>query len=48
MDPAMLGRLNTKSLRDKMEEKAKLLVNVLVDCYQWLFCEQVRSVVVRQ
>jgi len=30
MDRAALGRFNTKSLQEKMEEKAKLLVNV--DC----------------
>jgi len=35
MDRAALGRLNTKSLQEKMEEKAKLLVNVdCICCYQ--------------
>jgi len=28
VDPAALGRLNTKSIQEKMEEKAKLLVNI--------------------
>jgi len=33
IDRAALGRLNTKSLQEKMEEKAKLLVIVDVDFY---------------
>jgi len=43
VDPAALGRLNTKSLQDKMDEKAKLLVNLLVNCHQLLGCDCVSA-----